>query len=139
MPSRSTAKEEDEEKNELVVIVYDLVLVEENFAKHKATDGITITEVDSASGHLSHDDLLDEGEVFCVLDSGGHDKDLQGDMLLIRKGATQSPPLRNQVLDEEPANWLEEEQTRTGDMIATISVKAKPYKLKPTNPRRIFR
>ena len=64
MPSRSTAKEEDEEKNELVVIVYDLVLVEENFAKHKATDGITITEVDSASGHLSHDDLLDEGEVF---------------------------------------------------------------------------
>ena len=43
MPSRSTAKEEDEEKNELVVIVYDLVLVEENFAKHKATDGITLS------------------------------------------------------------------------------------------------
>ena len=46
------------------MIVYNLVLVEENLAKHKATDGITITEVDSASGHLSHNDLLDEGEVF---------------------------------------------------------------------------
>ena len=48
---------------ELVVIVYDLVLVE-NLAKHKSIDGITIAEVDSASGHLSHADLLDEGEVF---------------------------------------------------------------------------
>ena len=92
------AMEEDEEKMELVVIVYDLVLVE-NLAKHKSIDGITIAEVDSASGHLSHADLLDEGEVFYVLDSGGYDKDLQGDVLLIRRGATQSPPLRNQVLD----------------------------------------
>ena len=92
------AMEEDEEKMELVVIVYDLVLVE-NLAKHKSIDGITIAEVDSASGHLSHADLLDEGEVFYVLDSGGYDKDLQGDVLLIRRGATQSPPLRNQILD----------------------------------------